>query len=75
MPRYKIKFTRTWTETDTYEQVIEADSPEDAQARGQSLANAFDSSCPDDVWSSKDGEAGSWGVDDIEETDEEVDDE
>lgn len=34
----------------------------------------FDSSCPDDTVTSKNGTAGDWGWDDIAETDEEADD-
>lgn len=74
MPNYKITLTRTWTETDTLERVIEADSPEQANEKAAAMCTEFDHGCPDDITTSKDGEADDWGVEDVEETDEELSD-
>jgi hypothetical protein len=65
---YTIQFERTWTETDTLERVIEADSEAEAMEKAADMASEFDSDCPDDVVSSKGGAAGDWGWVDVEET-------
>lgn len=70
MGRYKIEFQRQWIERDTVERVIEADNPDHALQIAEGLAAEYDSSCPDDVCGTKDGEASSWGVEYIVETDE-----
>ncbi len=67
MPTFKFTFTRTWTETDTLEREIEAADAASAAAAAIKLCTEFDRDCPDDVVTSKAGEAGTWGIEDIEE--------
>lgn len=48
MPKFKIKFSRTYTISEGFERVVEAPSLAEAVAASSGLAQEFNGDCPDD---------------------------
>lgn len=74
MPEFKYTFSRTWTETDELIRIIIADNEDAADAIAAQACADFNQDCPDDVTSYKSGEAGPWGVEDMDDDPDSTDD-
>lgn len=59
---FKVIFQREVIVTDEVERLIEADTAEEAQAKAEAMAEEFNRSCPDDVYSIAGGECQDWAV-------------
>ena len=63
--RYTANLFREVVTQDLFSVEIEADGPEDAQAKAAALCAEMDMSCPDGVRESRYTESGAWSVGDV----------
>jgi len=66
MPRFKVSYYRKVVEYDYFDEVIEAETPEAADAIAEANASSFNMNCPDDI-RTETAEAEAWEVDVIDE--------
>lgn len=62
MPKFEITFEREVHAVDRVTRIVEADSLEDAQAKGDTMASEFDMKCPDDAEEISANSCQDWGA-------------